>query len=34
MADSLRVGEHPARQVGRELVLPWVEIRVEDVKPK
>jgi len=34
VAGTLRVIEHPARQVGRELVLPWVEIRVEERKGK
>jgi hypothetical protein len=33
-AGTLRVIDHPARLVGLELVLPWVEIRVEEVKPK
>jgi len=31
---TLRAIEHQARLVGQELVLPWVEIRVEEVKPK
>ena len=34
VAGRLRVIEHPARLVGRELVLPWVEIRVEEGKTK
>jgi len=32
VAGTLRVIEHPARQMGRELVLPWVEIRAEEGK--
>jgi hypothetical protein len=30
VAGTLRVIEHPARQVGQELLLPWIEIRVEE----
>jgi hypothetical protein len=30
VAGRLRVIEHPARQIGQELVLPWTEIRVEE----
>jgi hypothetical protein len=26
----LRVIDHPARQMGKEFVLPWTEIRVEE----
>jgi hypothetical protein len=29
---TLRVIEHPARRIGQEVVLPWVEIRVEEGK--
>jgi hypothetical protein len=32
VAGTLRVIQHPARVVGEELVLPWVEIRVEQGK--
>lgn len=32
VAGTLRVVEHPARWIGQELVLPWVEIRVEEAK--
>jgi hypothetical protein len=29
---TLRVIDHPARRIGKEVVLPWSEIRIEEGK--